>query len=231
MLGTGKTPTKAAPPARLQVGEVNYALTSDRGAEESWADLYRHHFDSLCDSAAHLVGSNDAADAVNEAMLHIWKQRDKLPPEARTARYVARSVHNHIVSRLRAERDELDEVELTEELQATLAIELPDEAGSFLTNMANRLDAIVAAMPPRCRQAYVLVHEQGLSGKQAAETMGVSMPTLRTHVARMNVILRESLKRAALELDAGATERLLLAPPDAPLPASVPLLLPEVRHD
>ena len=97
--------------------------------------------------------------------------------------------------------------------------------------MAHRLDAIVAAMPPRCRQAYVLVHEQGLSGKQAAETMGVSMPTLRTHVARMNVILRESLKRAALELDAGATERLLLAPPDEPLPDSVPLLLPEVRHD
>jgi RNA polymerase sigma-70 factor (ECF subfamily) len=228
MLGAGQTQAKAPQPAQLSVGEVNYALTSERGAEEAWADLYRRILPSLYDSAARLIGPDDAPDAVHEAMLQIWRRRGELPPEARTASYVARAVQNHVVNRL---RETGDEVELTQELEETLAIELPDEAGSFLTGMAQRLDAIVAAMPPRCREAYVLVHEQGLSGKEAAKEMGISMPTLKTHVARMNVILRQSLKRAALELDAGATERLLLAPPDALLPDSVPLLLPEVRHD
>jgi RNA polymerase sigma-70 factor (ECF subfamily) len=223
----GQTPAKAAPPVQLAVGEVNYALTSERGAEESWADLYRRILPSLYDSAARLIGPDDAPDVVHEAMLQIWKRRDELPPEARSASYVARAVQNHVVNRLRQTGDE---VELTQELAETLAVELPDEAGNFLTGMAERLDAIVAAMPARCRQAYVLVHEQGLSGKQAAEAMGVSMPTLRTHVQRMNIILRESLKRAARELDAGATARLLSARVD-PQPDSTPLLLPEVRHD
>src|SRR5690348_17872898 len=129
---TSKSPTK------LDVGEVHFALPSDRGAEEAWADLYRRHFDSLCDTAARLVGPSDAADAVQDAILHLWRQRTHLPPEARTARYVTRSVHNYIIDRLRQRRDDFDEVELSPELEATLAAELPDEAGSFLSNMTDR---------------------------------------------------------------------------------------------
>jgi RNA polymerase sigma factor (sigma-70 family) len=219
---------KASPSTHLAVGEVNYALISERGAEESWADLYRRILPSLYDSAARLIGPDDAPDVVHEAMLQIWSKRDQLPPEARSPRYVARAVQNHVINRL---RETQNEVELTEEIEETLAIELPDEAGNFLTGMATQLDAIVAAMPPRCREAYVLVHEQGLTGKEAASAMGVSLPTLRTHVVRMNVILRESLKAAARELDAGTVQRLLPAPPEALSPHSAQPLLPEVRHD
>jgi len=61
--------------------------------------------------------------------------------------------------------------------------------------------------------------------------MGVGLPTLRTHVLRMNVILRESLKAAARELDAGAIQNLLPAPPQTLPPHSAQPLLPEVRND
>lgn len=212
------------------MGVVNYALEGTPGEEQTCAELYRRLFHPLCDSAARLLGYDEARDVVQDAMLELWNRWPELPPEARSAPYVARAVRNRVTDRLRKTEEH---IELTEELEATLAIQLPDEAENLLlTDMAARLDAIVAGMPPRCKEAYVLVHEQGLSGKQAAEAMGVALPTLRTHVSRMNVILRESLKRAARELDAGATVR-LLAPPspvDSQVESSVPLY-PEVRHD
>ena len=53
---------------------------------------------------------------------------------------------------------------------------------------------LLRSLPPRCKSALRLVREEGVTYKEAAELLGISTETVRTHVARGEKKLRARLK-------------------------------------
>lgn len=138
----------------------------------------------------------EAEDLAQEALLRLWKiAPDWRTGEAKVSTWLYRVVTNLATDRLRRRRGiGLDE-----------APEMPDGAASAVEQMidgdrAAALDAALAQLPARQRQAVVLRHLEGLSNPEIATAMEIGVEAVESLTARG--------KRALAAILAGRREEL-----------------------
>jgi RNA polymerase sigma factor (sigma-70 family) len=68
-------------------------------------------------------------------------------------------------------------------------------AGIEAEELRARIRAALAGMPPAMRETFLLVRDEELSYKEAAERLGVSVGTVHTQLSRANAVLRECIQR------------------------------------
>jgi RNA polymerase sigma-70 factor (ECF subfamily) len=109
-----------------------------------------------------------------------------------TARNLVIDQHRRGVHRRHDDIDALDELE-----QPQLPHhQQPEEILSYEQQARALVDAI-EALPPRCREAFVLNRFEGLSHQEVAERMGISKNMVAQHVARGLLSCRDCLERLA----------------------------------
>ncbi|MPL84649.1 RNA polymerase ECF family sigma subunit [Rhodobacter sp. 140A] len=138
----------------------------------------------------------EAEDLAQEALLRLWKiAPDWRAGEAKVTTWLYRVVTNLATDRLRRRRGiGLDE-----------APELPDGAASAVEQMidgdrAAALEAALAQLPARQRQAVVLRHLEGLSNPEISAAMEIGVEAVESLTARG--------KRALAAILAGRREEL-----------------------
>lgn len=141
----------------------------------------------------------EAEDVAQEAMLRLWRVApDWRSGEAQVSTWLWRVVANLCTDRLRRRRGvALDSVPEPE-----------DEAPSALSAMvaadrAAALEAALAALPERQRQAVVLRHLEGLPNPEIAAIMGIGVEAVESLTARGKRALAARLagQRATLGYD------------------------------
>jgi RNA polymerase sigma factor (sigma-70 family) len=78
--------------------------------------------------------------------------------------------------------------------EGTPAWAQPD-SGLEAAELRERIEATLAAMPAGMREAFLLVREDELSYREAAERLGVAVGTVHTQLSRANALLRECVKQ------------------------------------
>jgi RNA polymerase sigma-70 factor (ECF subfamily) len=153
-------------------------------------------------------GAEDLAqDVVLECLTAIrsgrWS-RDVAPLPAIVSNMVRRRAIDGLRSRQRSERREAEFArELFESSRAWMA---PDgdleerELAEFRTRA-------LASLPPACRQAYVLVRDQGASYEEAARILGVSRSGISAFVVKAQRKLKEQLANSGIEATRGRRKR------------------------
>jgi RNA polymerase sigma-70 factor (ECF subfamily) len=132
----------------------------------------------------------EAEDVVQETCLRLWQHAREYTPRARVTTWLHRIAHNLAVDRLRARGrlkplpDE-DEDAMPESARQPSLI---DEKRRLLA-----LDAALAELPERQAAALTLVHLHGLSGKEAAEVLGVGAEALESLLSRARRALKAGL--------------------------------------
>jgi RNA polymerase sigma-70 factor (ECF subfamily) len=131
----------------------------------------------------------EAEDIVQETCLRLWQHARDYTPRARVTTWLHRIAHNLAVDRLRA-RGRLkpipDEDAMPESARQTSLIEEKRRALA--------LDAALAALPERQAAALTLVHLHGLSGKEAADVLGIGAEALESLLARGRRALKAGLQ-------------------------------------
>ncbi len=132
--------------------------------------------------AARMLGDRaEAEDVAQEAMLRLWRQAPHWRPgEASVATWLYRVAANLCTDRLRRRRPAaLDDVpEPADEAQPGAL------AGLIAADRAAALEAALARLPARQRQAVVLRHLEGLANPVIAEIMGVGVEAVESLTAR-----------------------------------------------
>ena len=132
----------------------------------------------------------EAEDVAQEVFVRAWKQaRDWRPGPAKFDTWMHRVALNLCYDRLRKRR----------EIGMDVLPERPDEgpapdAGLHAKDTKSRVDAALASLPERQREALVLVHYQELGAAAAASLMEISIEALESLLSRGRRALRESLK-------------------------------------
>lgn len=141
----------------------------------------------------------EAEDLAQEAMLRLWKIAPEWRAgEAKVSTWLYRVVTNLATDRLRRRRGVgLDE-----------APEVPDGAASALEQMidadrAAALEAALAQLPARQRQAVVLRHLEGLSNPEIAAAMEIGVEAVESLTARGKRALAALLEGRREELGYG----------------------------
>lgn len=131
----------------------------------------------------------EAEDVAQEAMLKVWKQAPTWQPgKAKFDTWLHRVALNLCYDRLRRRR----------EIATDAVPEQRDEGpapdrGLLAADTGRRVEAALAQLPDRQREAIVLCHYQELGNIEAADVMAISVEALESLLSRGRRALRTAL--------------------------------------
>ncbi|MBC55047.1 MAG: RNA polymerase [Gammaproteobacteria bacterium] len=166
--------------------EIMAGITA--GDQRSFAEAVRMHARPIAFYAYRMLGNqSEAEDIAQETFLRLWTQASRWQPgKAALSTWLHRIAHNLCIDFLRKNKPALAS-ELSDDLiddQATAEETLNSEA------QQNMLHVALGRLPERQRSALVLTHYQGLSNREVADMLAITVDALESLLARA----RRSLK-------------------------------------
>lgn len=145
--------------------------------------------------AVRLLGGDraEAEDVAQEAMLRLWRIAPEWRVgEAKVSTWLYRVVTNLCTDRQRAQRRRA--APMGDDLP-DLPDEKPDAAAGMQTQMRlDALNAALATLPDRQREAVVLRHIEGLSNPDIAQVLGIGVEAVESLTARGKRALAAALQ-------------------------------------
>jgi RNA polymerase sigma-70 factor, ECF subfamily len=176
-----------------------YAEGIRAGNRATFEELFRKYYDQLVAFGSRLVGSTETAEEiVQEVFLAIWRHRERgdAPPENIPA-YLFGAVRKSATSHLR-------HLHVHQRWQDRVALgeDLPSVGVAPAADAETRFNEVIAAvrlavdeLPPRCRQAFLLRRQHGLSYAEIAQVMGIAPKTVEVQIGAALRTLRARLAR------------------------------------
>jgi RNA polymerase sigma-70 factor (ECF subfamily) len=187
--------SRASPPpppgtSATDTDEFSIALRFASGDCRAFEPLLAAYWRPILAFSTRLLRDGEAADDVaQETFLRVWINRGEIQPGQLRA-YIFRVARNLVVDETRKRGVRARAVGIP------LTMQRPDQ----VVERGEQQEAIrraVGALPPRRREAFLLAYLHELSYKEAADVLGVSVATVKNHVAMALVDLRRSLARHA----------------------------------
>ncbi len=160
------------------------------GDRVAYEELFRGYYNGLVAYANSFVAAPDAAEDIVQDVLHrfwAYRERDDFPP-LNVGSYlfaaVRRTVATHFRHRRVVERWQENAGSRSPEESAISArsSEGADEQARF-NELVAAARVAVAELSPRCRQAFLLSRQHGMTYGEIAEVMGISRNTVEIHVS------------------------------------------------
>jgi len=198
-----RVPRPPSPTDRTPPGETQPSACSDRevvarigaGDVAAFEALYRAHAPALLAFAHSQVRSRELAeDLVQDLFLALWRHRKKWDLRTSLRAYLLGALRNRIISyrrSMQAREGALRRVET-----ATLAsVAEPSGADHRVreAELAEAIEKAIGALPPRCRETFLLVRQQNLTYTEAAEVLGISVKAVEMNMVRALAALRKEL--------------------------------------
>lgn len=140
----------------------------------------------------HLVDAWQAEEVVQDVFLELWQIADRFDPAHSAWAWIRTIAGRRAIDRVRKSQADRDR-----DLRiGTRDLELVDHASTERAESVLERDALraaVSALPARQREAVVLRHLVGMSGPEAAASLGVPVGTAKTRARDGVIALRRVL--------------------------------------
>uniref|UniRef100_E6QI18 RNA polymerase sigma factor n=1 Tax=mine drainage metagenome TaxID=410659 RepID=E6QI18_9ZZZZ len=182
------------------VALVSSALAGDVGAFETLIQKYDRQIFRI---AQHITQNReDAQDVVQDAFLKAYEKLSQFQGNSKFYTWLVRIAVNESLMRLRKRRTgkmvSIDEDIETEDgsVPRDLADWSPNPEQNYSqTELAAILRKTIQGLPHGFRVVFVLRDVDGLSTEETAETLGLSVPAVKSRLLRARLQLRERLSR------------------------------------
>ena len=172
-------------------GRIARAAAGDAGA---WAALVNRHLPAVTRCAAYMLGDpSEAEDVAQETFLRLHRKLVSWEGgEDGLSSWLHRVAVNLSIDRHRGPARPVS-LEDIGEVAGPVTLD-----GAF--DHRRHVEAALDAIPKRQRAAIVLVHYQGLSGREAAAALDISVEALESLLARARRTLRNTLAPVRTDL-------------------------------
>lgn len=162
------------------------------GDKQAFEVLFRKYFKQLTRFAYKYVHSVPVAkDLVQESFLKVWELREDLNANQSIRSYIYNTVRNKALDYKKhqaVKRRNMPHLRLVKESSIKMDDEIFEDP-----DFVERVQKAVKKLPERAREVYLLHRSEGLTYKEIAEVMGISVKTVETHMTRALKKLRDSL--------------------------------------
>jgi RNA polymerase sigma-70 factor, ECF subfamily len=160
--------------------------------QHTWESAFRTHYVGLCEYVLRFVGSAGAAqDLVHDLFLRLWDLRGRRGGMELTRSYLYVAARNRALKYLRHQRVAAAWIERAAREEAPTASSPEDLC--LRRELADAVARAIADLPTRCREIFVLRRHQQLSYDEIAARAGISLGTVKSHMWRATVLLKEKL--------------------------------------
>jgi RNA polymerase sigma factor (sigma-70 family) len=153
-------------------------------------------------SLARRMAASDAEDAVQEIFIEIWKAAPRFRPEvASEATFIAMIARRRLIDRRRRAGRQGAAASLEDSsLPAARGVGSPGELGEEAARAASALESLSGDQQRVIRLAIC----QGLSHEKTAEATGLPLGTVKTHIRRGLMKVRQALESPGTRQKVGA---------------------------
>ncbi len=183
--------------------DVALVARAKEGDTAAFEQLVRQYERQIFRIAQHITQNReDAEDIVQDAFLKAYQKLEQFQGNSKFYTWLVRIAVNESLMRLRKRRTaktvSIDEDIETEEgsMPRDLADWSPDPEQMYgQSELAEILRKTIQGLPPGFRTVFVLRDVENLSTEETAETLGLSVPAVKSRLLRARLQLRERLSR------------------------------------
>ena len=167
-----------------------------RGDLDAFNKLFSDYYQPLFIFAQKFVDEELAKDLVQDCFFELWKKRNSLKITSSISAYLFTIVKNKCFKHLQKEQLRFDKQnEIQWQLkQEELNFFMHSEKSILEFDIRDRLKKAMEKLPPKCAEVFHESRHNGLSNKEVAERLDVSVKAVEKHISKALKILRKELK-------------------------------------
>lgn len=151
--------------------------------------LFERYYEPLCNFAfLFLKKSGQTEELVSDVFIRIWQNREKHTKISHVKAYLYRSVKNAVISFLRKNRPVLDELSGIENISKH---DITPESLLVRKDIYDAVGSMIETMPHQAGLVFRMHKMDGLSYKEIASTLGLSVKTIENHMGKALRFVRE----------------------------------------
>lgn len=172
--------------------DKQWAIRIQSGDREAFKALFQTYAEPLCTFAEQYTESSEIAEElVQDLFLKIWEDRRDWSPSGSVKSYLYTATRNLALDYLKHERV-VDEWREGRSQDGRSTLKAPDE--NFRHKKLHRaVRSAVEELPERSKQVFELSRQHGLTYREIASVLDISVKTVETHMRRAFKSLREQL--------------------------------------
>jgi RNA polymerase sigma-70 factor, ECF subfamily len=183
-----------------EILEADLIACARQGDERAIAELFRRHYGSSLRLARGILRQHDdAQDAVQTGFFLAFRRLGDFRGAASFKTWITRIVVNCCLLQLREARRKVAWVQLEDRYETpvidTLSSPVPTpEKSAWCSEISSAFSVAVARLPKHQREVYTLFAISGMSLREVATALGLTVPATKTRLFRARAGIRMSLR-------------------------------------
>ena len=161
--------------------------------KDTFENLFREYFVPLTAFAKKYVGDIDAAkEVVHDVFVNLWSKRSTIDIEKSVKSYLYTSSYNRSLNYIRDNKK--FDTNISVEGNVAKASEWSFEDDVDAIELEEKINKIIASLPEKCRQIFLMSRFDGLKYHEIAEKLNISVKTVEAQMSKALKALKENLK-------------------------------------
>ena len=170
--------------------EKELFLCIQKGDIRAFELLFHQYYGVLCSSAEKMLQNAEVAeDIVQEMFSKFWAEREYIRIENSLKAFLFKWVKNRCINYLK----HLSVISSYKD--AVLFSNENEETEDFEEELIIAIYASIQQLPPQCQKVFKMSRFEGLKHKEIAETLGISVKTVKIHIGKALRHIKESVKK------------------------------------
>lgn len=163
-----------------------------KGNSLAYSYLVGLYYKELCNYATSLARDDfKSEDIVQNVIVRMWQQREKLNTNILIKNYLYKSVYNEFIDQYRKDLSiSVLEKKYIEVLDSFIEVKEENETKRLITLVEKEIEQL----PNKCKETFLLSKKNGLTYREIADYQNVSVNTVEKQMVKAFSILRKKLK-------------------------------------
>ncbi len=180
----------------MKHSEEKLLIRLKEGEEAAWRQAFDDHWLSMCYLAMQYLGDEQMArNVAGDVMSHLWEIRDTLQVKESLRGYLLQATRHRCQNLLSSKTMRSEAAALT--IDECLQAEMTDAGHPLNLLLEKELErsvlGAVDSLPPQTRKVFLKSRSEGLTYKEIADELGISVNTVRYHMKLAFSLLREKI--------------------------------------
>ena len=157
--------------------------------KQAFTEIYERYWELMSLYVLKITRSpEDACDIVQDVFISIWKRRHELNITGNMKAYLLKSVRNLSVRYIEKNINKKGFLQSLSDYYAKASVPATDSLE--LRELESRLAGVVARLPHKMQEVYVLSRHENLSHKEIAQRLGIAETTVKKQVSNALKLIR-----------------------------------------